>query len=76
MWAHFCGHSPQKPGYPLQLQAAARRPLGYRKARSALVGIFAAGRNAKLKNPQGCGFLSQFRFYPLRGSKTDIHVGF
>ncbi|MDR2491821.1 MAG: hypothetical protein LBD20_10525, partial [Spirochaetaceae bacterium] len=32
---------------------------------SGRAGIFAEGRNAKLKNPQGCGFLSQFRFYPL-----------
>jgi hypothetical protein len=52
----------QKPGYPLQLQAAARRPLGYSKAQSALWAIFAAGRNAKLKNRHGGRFLSQFRF--------------
>jgi hypothetical protein len=34
---------------------------------AALGGIFAEGRNAKLKNRHGGRFLSQFRFYPLRG---------
>jgi hypothetical protein len=63
----FFRAAPEKTGLSAPIALAAKDGSGIKQGRiAALRGIFAEGRNAKLKNPQGCGFLSQFRFYPLR----------